>query len=89
MEIAALGITCFFAFEACDVLCRSSWTRAEHERDPEHRPFVSIHVPAYNEPPDMLIETVQALEALDYPHYEIVVIDNNTDAPEVWQPVRD
>lgn len=89
MEIAALGITCFFAFEACDVLCRSSWTRAEHERDPEHQPFVSIHVPAYNEPPDMLIGTIQALEALDYPHYEVIVIDNNTDDPEVWQPVRD
>jgi exo-beta-1,3-glucanase (GH17 family)/cellulose synthase/poly-beta-1,6-N-acetylglucosamine synthase-like glycosyltransferase len=51
-------------------------------------PMVSIHVPAYNEPPDMLIETLAALERLDYPRYEVVVIDNNTKDPAVWQPVE-
>ncbi|MBW3561993.1 MAG: glycosyltransferase [Actinobacteria bacterium] len=89
MEIAALTITCLFAFEAFDVLCRVSWKRSEHHSDPDHQPFVSIHVPAYNEPPEMLIGTIRSLEALDYPHYEIVVIDNNTEDPEVWHPVRD
>ncbi len=44
--------------------------------DPGHLPFVSLHVAAYNEPPDMLIETIQSLEAIDYPHFEVVVIDN-------------
>ena len=52
-------------------------------------PMVSIHVPAYNEPPEMLIETLDALSRLDYPRFEVVVIDNNTKNPEVWQPVRD
>jgi cellulose synthase/poly-beta-1,6-N-acetylglucosamine synthase-like glycosyltransferase len=28
---------------------------------------VSIHVPAYNEPPEMVIETLDALARLDYP----------------------
>ena len=51
-------------------------------------PMVSIHVPAYNEPPDMMIETLNALAHLDYPHYEVLVIDNNTKDPEVWQPVE-
>jgi cellulose synthase/poly-beta-1,6-N-acetylglucosamine synthase-like glycosyltransferase len=51
-------------------------------------PMVSIHVPAYNEPPDMMIETLNALARLDYPHYEVLVIDNNTKDPEVWQPVE-
>ncbi len=50
-------------------------------------PLVSIHVPAFNEPPDMLIETLDALAKLDYPHYEVIVIDNNTKDPTVWQPV--
>lgn len=50
-------------------------------------PMVSIHVPAYNEPPDMMIETLDALAALDYPRYEVLVIDNNTKNPAVWQPV--
>ena len=41
-------------------------------------PKVSIHVPAYNEPPEMLIETLDALARLDYPDYEVIVVDNNT-----------
>lgn len=51
-------------------------------------PFVSIHVPAYNEPPQMMIETLNALAQLDYPDFEVLVIDNNTADPDVWQPVE-
>ncbi|NEV61461.1 glycosyltransferase [Thiorhodococcus minor] len=52
-------------------------------------PFVSVHVPAYNEPPELLKETLDGLAALDYPHFEVLVIDNNTKDPAVWEPVRD
>jgi exo-beta-1,3-glucanase (GH17 family)/cellulose synthase/poly-beta-1,6-N-acetylglucosamine synthase-like glycosyltransferase len=51
-------------------------------------PFVSIHVPAYNEPPDMLIATLNALAALDYVNYEVLVIDNNTPDEAMWKPVE-
>ena len=51
-------------------------------------PFVSIHVPAYNEPPEMMITTLNALAGLDYPRFEVVVVDNNTCDPAVWQPVE-
>jgi cellulose synthase/poly-beta-1,6-N-acetylglucosamine synthase-like glycosyltransferase len=51
--------------------------------------MVSVHVPAYNEPPELLIETIKALEQLDYPNFEIIVIDNNTADPAVWRPVED
>lgn len=51
-------------------------------------PMVSVHVPAYNEPPDMMIETLDALAALDYPRFEVIVIDNNTRDPAVWRPVE-
>jgi exo-beta-1,3-glucanase (GH17 family)/cellulose synthase/poly-beta-1,6-N-acetylglucosamine synthase-like glycosyltransferase len=53
-----------------------------------YAPKVSIHVPAYNEPPDMLIETLDALAALDYEDYEVLVIDNNTKDEAVWRPVE-
>ena len=49
---------------------------------------VSIHVPAYNEPPEMLIETLDALAKLDYPDFEVVVVDNNTRDETVWRPVE-
>jgi exo-beta-1,3-glucanase (GH17 family)/cellulose synthase/poly-beta-1,6-N-acetylglucosamine synthase-like glycosyltransferase len=51
-------------------------------------PKVSIHVPTYNEPPDMLIETLDALARLDYPDFEVIVVDNNTADPAVWRPVE-
>ena len=51
-------------------------------------PMVSIHVPIHNEPPDMLIDTLNALAELDYPDYEVIVIDNNTKDPDVWTPVE-
>ena len=51
-------------------------------------PRVSIHVPAYNEPPAMLIETLDALARLDYPDFEVLVIDNNTSDEAVWRPVE-
>ncbi|WP_374314398.1 glycosyltransferase, partial [Dongia sp.] len=51
-------------------------------------PKVSVHVPCYNEPPDMMIETIQALERLDYPNFEVLIIDNNTKDDAVWQPVE-
>jgi glycosyltransferase involved in cell wall biosynthesis len=87
LETAALVTSGSFAFESCDVLCRVRWSRPPPRFDPAYRPMVSLHVPAYNEPPDMLIETIRSLDRLDYPNYEIVVVDNNTKDPEVWQPV--
>ena len=51
-------------------------------------PMVSVHVPAYNEPPEMLKETLVALSRLDYPRYEVLVIDNNTTDDAAWRPVE-
>jgi cellulose synthase/poly-beta-1,6-N-acetylglucosamine synthase-like glycosyltransferase len=36
-------------------------------------PMVSLHVPAHNEPPDMVIETLRSLLRLDYPRYEVIL----------------
>lgn len=56
--------------------------------DPAFKPKVSVHVPAYNEPPDMLIETLNALADMDYPDFEVIVVDNNTKDEAVWKPVE-
>jgi cellulose synthase/poly-beta-1,6-N-acetylglucosamine synthase-like glycosyltransferase len=52
-------------------------------------PKVSIHIPAYFEPPDMLKATLDAISRLDYPNFECVVIVNNTPDPAFWQPIQD
>jgi cellulose synthase/poly-beta-1,6-N-acetylglucosamine synthase-like glycosyltransferase len=87
LEVAALTLSGSFTFECLDSVSRARWPRPAPASDPAYLPKVSIQVPAYNEPPDMLIETIQSLEKLDYPDYEVVVIDNNTTDPDTWQPV--
>lgn len=60
------------------------------ENVPEnYYPKVSIHIPAYFEPVEMLKQTLDALSRLDYPNYECVVIINNTPDPAFWQPIQD
>jgi len=55
----------------------------------EAAPRVSIHIPAHNEPPDMLKQTLDAVARLDYPNYECVVVINNTPDPAFWLPIEE
>ncbi|HWA90821.1 MAG TPA: glycosyltransferase [Rhizomicrobium sp.] len=55
---------------------------------PEASPRVSVHVPCYNEPPQMVIDTLDRLAALDYDNFEVIVFDNNTTDEAVWRPVE-
>jgi cellulose synthase/poly-beta-1,6-N-acetylglucosamine synthase-like glycosyltransferase len=52
-------------------------------------PKVSIHIPAYREPPDMLKATLDAVATLTYPNFECIVVINNTPDPQFWQPVEE
>jgi cellulose synthase/poly-beta-1,6-N-acetylglucosamine synthase-like glycosyltransferase len=72
-----------------DVMCRTRRSRPFPLADPTHQPMVSIHIPAYNEPPEILIATIKSVEAMDYPNFEIVVLDNNTADEAVWRPVEE
>ena len=56
--------------------------------NPAYQPFVSIHLPISNEPVDVVSKTLGALSQLSYPAYEVLVVDNNTQDPSVWMPVR-
>jgi cellulose synthase/poly-beta-1,6-N-acetylglucosamine synthase-like glycosyltransferase/exo-beta-1,3-glucanase (GH17 family) len=53
-----------------------------------HTPKVSIHIPAYREPPEMLLRTIDSVARLDYPDFECVVVINNTPDPAFWQPIE-
>ena len=55
---------------------------ALHRRPPGwSAPMVSIHVPCCDEPPDMVRRTLEALSRLDYPAFEVLVVDNNSRDP--------
>ena len=51
-------------------------------------PKVSIHIPAYREPPEMLLRTIDSVARLDYPDFECVVVVNNTPDPAFWRPIE-
>ena len=50
-------------------------------------PMVSIHVPICNEPPDRVRSALASLAELDYPAYEVLVVDHNT-VSSTWEPGR-
>ena len=88
-EFIVVGLTIYFAFEVLDVTSRVRWKRyfPPHLGPNDYWPKVSIHVPAHAEPPDMVIETLAALRDLDYPTYEVIMVDDNTKEDELWNPV--
>lgn len=53
-----------------------------------HQPKVSIHIPAYREPPEMLNATLDSVARLDYGNLECIVVINNTPDPALWEPVE-
>ena len=72
-------------------LATSLWRverRALRTAIPKVSPRVSIHVPCFNEPPAMVIETLNALARLDYDNFEVILLDNNTPDPAIWKPVE-
>jgi exo-beta-1,3-glucanase (GH17 family)/cellulose synthase/poly-beta-1,6-N-acetylglucosamine synthase-like glycosyltransferase len=92
-QVVLLALLLVDGFELAEVL----WTRERRRHfepykdwtPPPDAPKVSIHLPCYNEPPHMVIETLEALAQLDYPNFEVLVIDNNTKDEAVWKPLEE
>lgn len=58
------------------------------KRQLKGQPFVSIHIPIYNEPPEIVQEALSCLAGLEYDNFEVIVLDNNTKDEAVWRPVE-
>lgn len=80
-----------YGVEFSEVLFKGGWRRAFKRAAPvpaEQQKFVSVHLACYNEPPEMVIATIESLVKLDYTHYEVIVVDNNTKDEAKWKPVE-
>jgi cellulose synthase/poly-beta-1,6-N-acetylglucosamine synthase-like glycosyltransferase len=77
-------------FENTDVTCRVHWhyRLAKVNSAPGFTPLISLHLPTYDEPPEVVEETLRRLAALSYPAYEVLVIDNNTPEEKTWRPIE-
>lgn len=93
-ELLAALMACAYLWEICDAIGSETWRREVIPPTTgmlpavSELPFVSLHVPAHNEPPDMVIDTLRSLARLDYPAYEVILIDDNTDDEALWRPVE-
>ena len=89
LEAFTLLLLAIGTHETLDATTRVYWRRRTTGRYvPGFTPFVSIHVATHNEPPELVIETLASLKQLDYPSYEVIVLDNNTADPALWRPVE-
>jgi len=93
-EFLAAILACAYLWELCDALGTEQWRRrvtrpAPVTAPPSELPFVSLQVPAHNEPPEMVIQTLTSLLRIDYPRYEVIAIDDNTEDEGQWRPVAD
>lgn len=90
-QVVLLAVMLFDGLELTEVVWTDRWRRrfepARGTPGPD-APKVSIHVPCYNEPPHMVMQTLNALAKLDYPNFEVLIIDNNTRDEAVWRPVE-
>lgn len=91
LELFVFLLAIGYVWELVDVLARRQWPRRVRLPAAGNgvRPFVSLHVPTHNEPPDMVIATLEALLEQEYDDYEILLVDNNTDDPALWRPVQE
>jgi cellulose synthase/poly-beta-1,6-N-acetylglucosamine synthase-like glycosyltransferase len=93
LEVFAAILSCAYLWEICDALGTEHWRRRITPTTPlsvpdSDLPMVSLHVPAHNEPPEMVIDTLRSLLGIDYPRYEIILIDDNTEDESLWRPVE-
>ncbi len=89
-QIVLLALLLVDGLELTEVLWanrRRAFAPQEKEPGPD-APKVSIHVPCYNEPPHMVIETMNALTRMEYPNFEVLIVDNNTKDEAVWKPLE-
>jgi O-antigen biosynthesis protein len=71
----------------------SRWLELFEERDAdlvrvqmaafEYRPLVSVLVPAYRTNPDILSETIGSVKAQSYPNWELCMVDDGSEMPEL------
>ncbi|HVD04313.1 MAG TPA: glycosyltransferase [Candidatus Dormibacteraeota bacterium] len=90
-EACAMGLALSYLFEILDVLGRRKPAAVELPEAPPgwDWPRVAIQVPMYNEPVELVRETLTALSQLDYPNFVVQAVDNNTKDPTVWRPIAD
>ena len=91
LEAITLLMALAHMHESLDVVCRVEWHRLIEKLEPipGYEPMVSLQVPAYNEPIEVLQNTLNSLAQLNYTNFEVLVVDNNTPQQATWRPLEE
>src|SRR5688572_23075220 len=91
LEAITLLLALAHMHESLDVVCRVRWHRLVNKLEPVpgYLPMVSLQVPAYNEPVEVVEKTLKSLAGLNYPNFEVLVVDNNTPLQATWRPLEE
>jgi len=92
-----IGSALAFGFDFAERVAREAVLTHERWRLPvsaapmvedSAQPRVSLQLPCYAEPPEVVMETMNRLAALKYSNYEVLVCDNNTRDEALWRPLE-
>ncbi len=89
--LAMVAILLVNGFEFAEMFWRGNLRRSFAPKpliEGGREPLVSVHLACCNEPPEMVIATLDSLAALDYRNFEVIVVDNNTQDEALWKPVE-
>jgi len=90
-ETFSLTMVLLYSFYTIDVATRKRWNRA-----PKATPFskyyvpkIAFQVPTFNEPPELVIDSLKSLLTLDYPEDRILImVGDDSTKPECSVPLR-
>ncbi len=89
--ILTSAVLMIYGVEFSEVMFKKGWWRTYQRAKPlpsDQELFVSIHLACYNEPPEMVIKTIESLAKLSYINFEVIVVDNNTKDEAKWKPIE-
>lgn len=82
-EACGLGLVVVFSFYSLDAAMRRRWNRIARETswDPRFQPRVAIQIPMYDEPFDIVEQTIIRAANQDYPsdRFTVMVLDDSPD----------
>jgi len=89
-EFFGVALSLSFTYEMLDVCTRFRWNHVTGPAQPVsgYAPKVSLQVPAYNEPLEVVEATLRTLAKMNYPNFEVLLIDNNTPDEATWRPLE-
>ena len=91
LSLAGFGFSFAGKLARQALFTHATWRRPTHPligSTSLERPMVSVQLACYSEPPELVMATMDRLARLDYPNFEVMICDNNTEDEALWRPLE-